>query len=177
MALLLGLDVSSCDISRSPGRNGELGNCIVIAPDPVGVKRYLVAMGGIMAEHRFFQSDHGGRKDRHDATEHLFRYLSHYRDPRRDELQPLFTRVADLFYRRATLSVLERVAGELEKKGRLQGDALGDYREALDGLPDVERLRGQVESLGEPPRNRTLAETAWDLLVGAYRTVMKARKM
>ena len=133
MALILDLEVLGCDISRRKARYpGELGKCMVFDPDPVGIRKFLLSMGGIMAEDHFFSDDQGGIKDRRDALELLRRYLNHYnRMPQYDSLKPILEEASEVFHSPPALELVEEAARLLIQKISI-------------GPPEIQLLKGQA---------------------------------
>jgi len=125
MAMLLGLDVVECDITRGRRGRGRSGRCVVVDPDPVGLRRFLVSMGGILAEHLVFGDDRGGGKDREDAGVSLFVYSSKYRQKGSDPgAEAIILEVSELFREQASRTVLMDIASLLDRDGRVDGGRL-----------------------------------------------------
>lgn len=179
MALILRLDVLGCDISRRRAKyTGELGRCTVFDPDPVGVRKFLLAMGGIMAETHFFSDDMGGIKDRVDAFAQLRRFLSHYNHmPGYDTLKPVLEEASDLFYTEAVLDVLEEAADLLTRKVRIGPEQISSLREKLERTVENERLVMMLSTLEDPPDPLNWKEIGHDLLKKGELLLKKIRKM
>ncbi|HPJ25214.1 MAG TPA: hypothetical protein PLA80_03580 [Synergistaceae bacterium] len=158
MALLLGMEVQRCALAPAGEiwRPGELGRCTVLLPDPVGLRRFLLSMGGIMAEEFLLSENRGGLQDRRDALEALRHYLAHYEEPeRREELEDLFSRIAAFFSRKEFLDFLRETAEILRKEKILEGPRIRQIAENFPLFPEVFELRQDLESFekassGEP---------------------------
>jgi len=150
MAMLLGLDILECDISRGKGGRGRSGRCVVIDPDPVGFRRFLVSMGGILAEHAFFGDDRGGEKDRHDAGLSLFIYSSGYRrdapDPR---AEGIVRAVSDHFSDPVCRWTLSEIAAILDREGRLDTSGIAHFERMILRSVDTSRVREDMDSFLE----------------------------
>jgi hypothetical protein len=179
MAFIIGLDVLGCDISRGADRRpGELGRCVVFDPDPVGFRKFLLAMAGVMAENAFLGDDRGGIKDRYDAYDNLYRYLSHYnRLPRYDLLKPLLGEVSDVFYSKPCLETIEKAAGIMQSSSSLSRKDIVKLRQDLEDRIELGHIRKRVDSLaGEHDPFSIRSSLGW-LFDQAVGLVKKIRKM
>ena len=153
MAFLLHMEVLSCRLGPSQEEQGERGRCVVVTPDPVGVRRFLLSMAGVMAEDRFFHDEEGGIRDRHDAADALENYLGHYRRRDRDEAESVLRLASAFFHSPPALRVLRRAASILVQARTLDGNRLDSLRqellEACDSKPLIEAVDGPAEP--EPP--------------------------
>lgn len=179
MALILDLDVVECDISRKSRSFGvELGRCIVFDPDPVGVRKFLVAMAGVMAEDHFFSDDRGGLKDRVDALEHLQRFLRHYnRMPRYDSLKPVVEEAAELFHQSDTMDMVDKAALMMIRKVRIGSLEIEFLRNELQNSLDSEVLVKMVNGLSEPQDPVDWKQAAIMLIGKAREILLRFRKM
>lgn len=179
MALILDLDVVECDISRKSRSYGvELGRCLVFDPDPVGVRKFLVAMAGVMAEDHFFSDDRGGLKDRVDALEHLQRFLRHYnRMPRYDSLKPVLEEAAKLFHQPVTMEMVEKAALLMVREVRIGFREIGSLRKELQNSLDSDVLVNMVNGLSEPEDPVDWKQTAIMLIGKAREIILRFRKM
>lgn len=179
MALILDLDVVECDISRKSRSFGvELGRCIVFDPDPVGVRKFLVAMAGVMAEDHFFSDDRGGLKDRVDALEHLQRFLRHYnRMPRYDSLKPVLEEAAELFHQSDTMDMVDKAALMMIRKVRIGSREIEFLRNELQNSLDSEVLVKMVNGLSEPQDPVDWKQAAIMLIGKAREILLRFRKM
>ena len=179
MALILGLDVRRCAIRGSDDdwRPGELGRCTVLVPDPVGLRRFLVSMGGVMAEEHFFGEERGGARDRQDALRALNDFLAHYHDrARTGEVETLFGDVAAFFHHPAVLQILEESARLLEKRRVLETREISDLGRHFTGEGDLAGLRARLSLLEEPAPSPTWKETFMALLLKARDLILRFRK-
>ncbi len=179
MALILDLDVLGCDVSRKRASfEGELGRCLVFDPDPVGIKKFLVAMAGIMAENHFYSDDRGGLKDRDDALGHLRRFLRHYnRVPAYDSLKPVIEEASVLFHKPGILVIVEEAANMLVKRIRIDSMEVDIFRKKIRGTGDFSILSNMVNELVEPEEPLTWKETGLILLKKTKQLVLRLRKM
>lgn len=179
MALILDLDVVECDISRKSRSFGvELGRCLVFDPDPVGVRKFLVSMAGVMAEDHFFSDDRGGLKDRVDALEHLQRFLRHYnRMPRYDSLKPVLEEAAELFHQSDTMDMVDKAALMMIRKVRIGSREIEFLRNELQNSLDSEVLVKMVNGLSEPQDPVDWKKAAIMLIGKAREILLRFRKM
>ena len=179
MALILDLQVLGCDISRKKARYpGELGKCMVFDPDPVGIRKFLLAMGGIMAEDHFFSDDHGGIKDRRDAFELLRRYLNHYnRMPRYDSLKPVLEEASGLFYSDPALEIVEETALILVQNISIGPLEIEPFRERIRNLINNSKLLEMIEELTEPETPLDWKTVGLDLLDRGRELLRKIREL
>lgn len=179
MALILDLDVLECDVSRNRAfPEGELGRCLVFDPDPVGIKKFLVAMAGIMAEDHFFSNDRGGLKDRKDAFEHLRRFLRHYnRMPRYDSLKPVLEEASKLFHKPETMKIVERAALMMIKQTRIGSADIIFLRDELKSRGDHSSLLRMVKEIVEPEEPVDLKRTIAFLYSKTRDFLLRFRKM
>ncbi len=179
MALMLGLDVLGCDVSRKRASSeGELGRCLVFDPDPVGIRKFLVAMAGIMAENHFYSDDRGGLKDRKDALAHLRRFLRHYnRMPAYDSLKPVLEEASALFHKPGILMIVEEAADMLVKRIRIESVEVDIFRKKIRGTGDFSILSDMVDELVEPEAPLNWKETGLILLKKIKELVLRLRKM
>ena len=176
MALLLHMEVLSCRLGTSRENPGERGRCVIVTPDPVGVRRFLLSMGGVMAEERFYDGEEGGLKDRHDALEALENYLAHYRRRDRDDAESVLRLASELFHSPASLLVLRRAASVLTQTRSLDGKAIDSFRQELLSSVDSTALIEAVDGLAEPelPLSlKTLLPSAFGL---AKKLLLRLRK-
>lgn len=176
MAFLLQMEVLSCDLGRREDAPDELGRCVVVTPDPVGIRRFLLAMGGVMAEDRFFKDEQGGLKDRRDAVEALENYLAHYRRRDRDNAESVLHLASELFHSPASLRVIRRGAALLARSRSLDGPQIHLLRQELLSEIDPTPLTAAVDGLAEPQEPlglRGMAVEAFHLL---KRLVLSLRK-
>jgi hypothetical protein len=168
-----------CDISRKSRSYGvELGRCLVFDPDPVGVRKFLVAMAGVMAEDHFFSDDRGGLKDRVDALEHLQRFLRHYnRMPRYDSLKPVLEEAAKLFHQPVTMEMVEKAALLMVREVRIGFREIGSLRKELQNSLDSDVLVNMVNGLSEPEDPVDWKQTAIMLIGKAREIILCFRKM
>lgn len=152
MALILDLEVLGCDISRKKARYpGELGKCMVFDPDPVGIRKFLLSMGGIMAENHFFSDDKGGLKDRKDAFELLRRYLNHYnRMPQYDSLKPVLEEASRVFHSSPALEMVDNASRLLIKEVSIGPAEIEPLRKRTRDSIDKSRLLEMIDALTEP---------------------------
>jgi hypothetical protein len=176
MAFLLHMDVLSCDLGRRKEAPGELGRCVVITPDPVGIRRFLLAMGGVMAEERFFQDEEGGLKDRHDALEALENYLAHYRRRDRDDIERIVALARDLFHSPASLLVIRRAALMLTQKRSLDSLQMDHLRQELVAQIDTGPLIEALEGLTATEEPQGLKGLLLALLNGLKSLILRMRK-
>lgn len=163
MAMILGLDILECDISRSKHRRGRSGRCVVLDPDPVGLRRFLISMGGIMAEHIFFGDDRGGGRDRYDAELSLFVYSSSYRregfDPR---AEGIIRSVSELFREPVCRQVASEIAAMLEREGSVSSSRLAPFEKRIRDSLDTSRLEREMDSFIEPPSTKSFRDSIRD---------------
>lgn len=179
MALILGLEVQRCEIlsADEDWRPGELGRCTVLVPDPVGLRRFLVSMGGVMAEDHFYGEEQGGARDRYDAFQALRNFLAHYQDRnRRNDVEDLFREVADIFHREGILAVLEQTARLLRKRRILERSQITEIASLFPAegeLADLRERLAQLEKTTPPP---TWLETFLKILDISRDFILRFRK-
>lgn len=179
MALILGLDVERCAVlSRGEDwRPGELGRCTVLVPDPVGLRRFLVSMGGVMAEDRFYGEERGGTRDHRDGLAALQNFIAHYRDPeRRNEVEELFHDVADIFHREEIQDILERSARLLHKRHVLERGEIASIANLFPAEGELARLRERLVRLDGPAPAPTWLETFIKILKVSRDFILRFRK-
>lgn len=179
MALILNLDVLGCDVSRKRASSeGELGHCLVFDPDPVGIRKFLVAMAGIMAENHFYSDDRGGVKDRKDALAHLRRFLRHYnRMPAYDSLKPVIEEASALFHKPGILMIVEEAADMLVDRVRIDSRGVDILRNKIRSKGDFSTISDMVNELLEPEEPLTWKETGLILLKKIKELLLRLRKM
>lgn len=161
MALLLGMRVERCALipREEQWRLGERGRCTVLLPDPVGLRRFLLSLGGVMAEDLLFGEDRGGWQDRQDAFEALRNYGSHYEEPqRREELEELFQEIAGFFSRKEFRCFLEESAETLLREKILEHPRIEQIARSFPLSPEVFRIRQKLGSFEEPPEKKPWKE-------------------
>ncbi|MDO9508377.1 MAG: hypothetical protein Q7I97_03395 [Thermovirgaceae bacterium] len=165
MAMILGLDILECDISRSKYRRGQSGRCVVIDPDPIGLKRFLVSMGGVLSEHIFFGDDRGGGRDRYDAELSLFLYSSRYRrvgfDPR---AEGIIRAISEHFREPICRQVVTEIAAMLEREGSINRSGLAPFEKRIRNSLDTSWLEREMESFIETPPEKNFRDTIRDWL-------------
>ena len=179
MALILDLEVLGCDISRRKARYpGELGKCMVFDPDPVGIRKFLLSMGGIMAEDHFFFDDQGGIKDRRDAFELLRRYLNHYnRMPQYDSLKPILEEASKVFHSPPALEMVEEASRLLIQKVSIGPPEIQLLKvQARDSIEN-DRLLEMIEALIEPENPLDWKALGRELLDKGRKILKKIREM
>lgn len=179
MALILGLDVRRCAIRGHDDdwRPGELGRCTVLVPDPVGLRRFLVSMGGVMAEEHFFGEERGGARDRQDALRALNDFLAHYRERgRTEEVEALFSSVAGFFHHPSVLGILEETARHLEQHRVLEPRDIADLAGHFAPEGDLADLRERLALLEEPVPSPAWKETLLEVLLKARELILRFRK-
>lgn len=158
MAMILGLDILECDISRAS--RGQTGKCVVIDPDPVGFRRFLVSMGGVLAEHLAFGDDRGGGKDRYDAELSLFVYSSKYRRGGADSrAEGLIRAVSDHFREPVCRQALSDIASILDRDGSIDRRRLDLIGKSIQDSIDLSWMRVEMGSFIEPPPGKRFRET------------------
>ncbi len=179
MALILDLEVQRCAIvgSDEEWRPGELGRCTVLMPDPVGLKRFLVSMGGVMAENHFFGEDRGGSRDRKAALQALNNFLAHYRDRGRGrEVETLFEDVATFFHDDQVLQLLEEGAESLRKNRVLEPKRITDLARRLPDEKGLAEIRERLRQLEAPAASPSWKETAFRLARLVRNWILRLRK-
>lgn len=179
MALILGLDVERCAIlsAGEDWRPGELGRCTVLVPDPVGLRRFLVSMGGVMAEESFYGEEKGGARDHRDAVLALQNFIAHYRDPdRRNDVEDLFHDVAELFHREGVLKVLEKSARLLHKHRVLERPQIASIAGFFPPEGELANIRHRLALLDDPPPAPTWRETLVKVLKISRDFILRFRK-
>ncbi len=180
MALLLGMRVERC--SLIPGsekwRPGERGRCTVLVPDPVGLRRFLLSLGGVMAEDLLLAEDRGGLQDRRDALEALQNYVAHYEDPgRREELDELFSRIREFFSREDFLLLLQAVGKQLQQELVIERSSLKELERDFSLLfPEVEAIRRDLESFEKTPPEKPWREWLWEKGRSCWHGLQRFRK-
>jgi hypothetical protein len=151
MAMLLGLNILECDISKPKRGRGSSGRCVVVDPDPVGLRRFLVSMGGILAEHLVFGDDRGGGKDREDAGVSLFVYSSKYRRRGSDPgAETIISEVSELFRKQECQSSLKDIASVLDRDGRVDSQTLDKHVWLIRKNLDTSRIVAALADFAEP---------------------------
>jgi len=174
MAMILGLDILECDISRI-GR-GRTGKCVVIDPDPVGFRRFLVSMGGVLAEHLVFGDDRGGGKDRYDAELSLFIYSSKYRRGGVDSrAEGLIRAVSDHFREPVCRQALSDIASILDRDGSMDSRRLDLIGKSIQDSIDLSWMREEMGSFIEPPPGKKFRETLSDWISRARGVLERIR--
>ncbi|MBN1332124.1 MAG: hypothetical protein JW971_00020 [Synergistales bacterium] len=179
MALILDLEVLGCDISRKKARYpGELGKCMVFDPDPVGIRKFLLSMGGIMAENHFFSDDKGGLKDRKDAFELLRRYLNHYnRMPQYDSLKPVLEEASRVFHSSPALEMVDNASRLLIKEVSIGPAEIEPLRKRTRDSIDKSRLLEMIDALTEPETPLDWKAVGLELLDKGRTLLKKIREM
>lgn len=163
MAMILGLDILECDISRSRYRHGQSGKCVVIDPDPIGMRRFLVSMGGILAEHLYFGDDRGGGRDRYDAELSLFLYSSRYRCKGSDSRAESIIRVtAEHFREPVCTQAVREIAAMLDREGKISRDQLSHFENRVRRALDTSALEREMGSFIEPLPAKSFSDTIAD---------------
>lgn len=179
MALMLGLEVQSCAILPidEDWHPGELGRCTVLVPDPVGLRRFLVSMGGVMAEDHFYGEERGGARDRYDAIQALRNFLAHYQDPnRKNDVENLFRGVADIFHREGILAVLDQSAGLLQKNHVLKQPQITEIARLFPAEGELADLRERLARLENPDPAPTWLETLLKVVRISRDFILRFRK-
>jgi hypothetical protein len=161
MALLLGMKVERCALipRGERWRPGERGRCTVLLPDPVGLRRFLLSLGGVMAEDLLLAEDRGGLQDRRDALEALRNYVAHYEDPtRREELEELFQEIAGFFSHEEFRHFLEESAETLLREKILEHPRIEQMAQGFPLSPEVFSIRQKLTSFEEPPERKPWKE-------------------
>ena len=163
MAIILGLDIRECDISSGSSKRGRSGKCVVIDPDPVGLRRFLVSMGGVLAEHIFFGDDRGGGSDRYDAELSLFVYSSRYRregfDPR---AEGVIRSVSELFREPVCRQATSEIAAVLEREGSVSSSRLAPFEKRIRDSLDTSLVEREMDSFIEPLPVKSLMDSIRD---------------
>ncbi len=176
MAMILGLDILECDISRSKCRRGQSGRCVVIDPDPIGLRRFLVSMGGVLAEHIFFGDDRGGGRDRYDAELSLFVYSSRYRregfDPR---AEGIIRAISEHFREPACRQATSEIAAMLEREGSIDRSRLAPFEKRIRNSLDTSWVEREMNSFIEPPPEKNLRDSIRDWIFRLKAVVERIR--
>lgn len=163
MAMILGLDIMECDISRSKYGRDRSGRCVVIDPDPVGLRRFLVAMGGVLAEHVFFGDDRGGGSDRYDAELSLFVYSSKYRREGFDSrAEGIIRAVSGHFREPVCRQATMEIAAMLEREGSISRRRLTPFGKRIRDSLDTSWVEREMECFIEPPPAGNFRDTIRD---------------
>jgi len=177
MALILGLNVQGCRIGPG-GYPREAGRCTIIDPDPVGVVRFLVSMGGVMAEDRIFGDDRGGGADRVQAAACLHNWSAHFRRYRPDDdLRELLAEVSHLFDTDGCRSILLDVSRMIYAKRELKKRELSEIALMVHRWRDCSDIAQRVASLGEAEAPTGLKGMVKDLLRFLRDLVEKIREI
>lgn len=165
MAMILGLDILECDISRNKYRRGRSGKCVVIDPDPIGLRRFLVSMGGVLAEYIFFGDDRGGGRDRCDAELSLFVYSSRYRREGFDSrAEDIIRTVSGYFRETVCRQATAEIAAMLEREGSIDRSRLAPFEKRIRNSLDTSWMDREMESFIEPPPGKNFRDTIRDWL-------------
>ena len=179
MALLLGMEVQRCAlIPRGElWRPGERGRCTVLLPDPVGLRRFLLSLGGVMAENLLLGEDRGGWQDRQDALEALRNYGAHYENPqRREELEELFQEIAEFFSRKELGHFLEESAQTLLREKILEHPRIGEMARSFPLSPEVFSIRQKLAGFEEPPEEKPWKEWLLERFQKCWHFLQRFRK-
>ncbi len=177
MALMLDLNVQGCRIGPG-GCQREAGRCTVIDPDPVGIVRFLVSMGGVMAEDRIFGDDRGGGLDRVQAAAYLHNWSAHFRRFRPDDaLRDLLSDISELFDSDECRSILLYASRRIHADRQLTKRELLETARRIHRWRDCNDISARVAVLGsvEPPSG--LRGAVRDLMRFLKRLVEKIREI
>lgn len=160
MAMILGLDIIECDISRSGPKHGRSGRCVVMDPDPVGLRRFLVSMGGVLAEHLFFGDDRGGDGDRYDAELSLFVYSSRYRREGLDSrAEGIIRAVGEHFREPVCRQAVAEIAAMLEREGSIDRRRVVPFEKRIRNSLDTSLVEREIDSFTEPPPAKSFRDS------------------
>ncbi|MEA3507796.1 MAG: hypothetical protein U9R40_02610 [Synergistota bacterium] len=177
MALMLGLNVQGCRIG-SGGYQREAGRCTVIDPDPVGIVRFLVSMGGVMAEDRIFGDDRGGGLDRVQAAAYLHNWSAHFRRFRSDDaLRDLLSDISELFDSDECRSILLYASRRIHADRQLTKRELLETARRIHRWRDCSDISARVVVLGAAEPASGLRGAVRDLMRFLKRLVEKIREI